>query len=85
MKRRTLLGALSAGLVPRPVRAQNAVVKGSLPLTEFEPRSMLHVHETQIERAKFPVIDFHTHISWGDNMAGKESVSFPAPASELWL
>jgi len=83
MKRRTLLRTLSAGLVPTPVAAQNPVVKGSLPLTEFEPRSMLHVDETQIERAKHPVIDFHTHISWGDNMAGKESVSFPAPASEL--
>lgn len=32
-------------------------------LSEFEPRSMLHVEESHVERARFPVIDFHTHIS----------------------
>jgi hypothetical protein len=34
-----------------------------LPLAEFEPKSMLHVNDTRIARARFPVIDFHTHIS----------------------
>jgi predicted TIM-barrel fold metal-dependent hydrolase len=34
-----------------------------LPLTEFEPKSMLHVQESQVARARFPVIDFHTHVS----------------------
>jgi predicted TIM-barrel fold metal-dependent hydrolase len=34
-----------------------------LPLTEFEPKSMLHVEESQVARARFPVIDFHTHVS----------------------
>ena len=38
--------------------------KSPLPLTEFEPRSMLHVKETNVPRARFPVIDFHTHLSW---------------------
>jgi predicted TIM-barrel fold metal-dependent hydrolase len=36
---------------------------GSLPLTEFQPKSMLHVTETQVARARFPVIDFHSHVS----------------------
>jgi predicted TIM-barrel fold metal-dependent hydrolase len=35
----------------------------ALPLAEFEPRSMLHVKETPVARARFPVIDFHTHVS----------------------
>ncbi len=35
----------------------------SLELSMYEPRSMLQVHESRVERAKFPVIDFHTHIS----------------------
>ena len=35
-----------------------------LRLTEFEPKSMLHVKETQVPRARFPVIDFHSHVSW---------------------
>jgi hypothetical protein len=34
-----------------------------LPLAEFEPKSMLHVNETRVARARFPVIDFHTHVS----------------------
>lgn len=34
-----------------------------LRLTDFEPKSMLHVPETSVPRARFPVIDFHTHIS----------------------
>jgi predicted TIM-barrel fold metal-dependent hydrolase len=34
-----------------------------LPLSEFEPKSMLHAPETRVERARFPVIDFHTHVS----------------------
>ena len=34
-----------------------------LPLTEFQPKSMLHVEETRVPRARFPAIDFHTHVS----------------------
>src|SRR6187200_2001650 len=34
-----------------------------LPLTQFQPRSLLHVGETRVQRARFPVIDFHTHVS----------------------
>jgi len=34
-----------------------------LELSQYEPKSMLQVHESHIERAKYPVIDFHTHIS----------------------
>ena len=35
----------------------------SLELSQYEPRSMLHVRESRVERSKFPNIDFHTHIS----------------------
>jgi predicted TIM-barrel fold metal-dependent hydrolase len=34
-----------------------------LALADYEPKSMLHVPETQVERAKFPVVDVHTHIT----------------------
>jgi len=34
-----------------------------LRLTEFEPRSMLVVPEHPVARARYPVIDMHTHIS----------------------
>ena len=48
-----------------------------LPLTEFEPKSMLHVAETNVARSRFPVIDFHTHVS--RRRAQKPAV----PAAEL--
>ncbi|HVN21715.1 MAG TPA: amidohydrolase family protein [Dongiaceae bacterium] len=35
----------------------------SLALADYEPRSMLHTRETKVERARFPVIDVHTHIT----------------------
>ncbi len=35
-----------------------------LDLSDYQPKSMLRVKETAIERAKFPVIDIHTHLSF---------------------
>ena len=37
----------------------------SLRLADFEPRSVLHVTENHIDRPRYPVIDAHTHLSWG--------------------
>jgi predicted TIM-barrel fold metal-dependent hydrolase len=34
-----------------------------LPLAEYEPKSMLHVQQTRVERSRYPAIDIHTHIS----------------------
>jgi len=53
--------------------------KKPLDITEFEPRSMLSVKETSVPRARFPVIDIHTHISFSSKGAGR----FLAPPSEL--
>ena len=38
--------------------------KKPLDIAQFEPRSMLQGEETRVERARFPVIDIHTHLSW---------------------
>lgn len=43
--------------------AQPASGPAPLELSQYEPRSMLRVHESRVERSKFPSIDFHTHIS----------------------
>ncbi len=43
--------------------AKNEAQAASLQLSKYEPRSMLQVHESHVERSKFPNIDFHTHIS----------------------
>lgn len=36
---------------------------GRLALADYEPKSMLQVRETRVERARFPALDIHTHIS----------------------
>src|SRR5262249_14776158 len=36
----------------------------ALALNDFQPRSMLHVTETDVPRAKYPVIDVHTHLTF---------------------
>ena len=35
----------------------------ALPLADYEPRGMLHVPETKVSRARYPVVDVHTHLS----------------------
>jgi predicted TIM-barrel fold metal-dependent hydrolase len=58
MNRRGFLGVL-----PAPLLAQ--AKKGApLDITSFEPRSELIVPQHPVERARYPVIDIHTHLSW---------------------
>ena len=38
-----------------------------LALADYEPKSMLYEQETRVERAKFPAVDVHTHISVSAN------------------
>lgn len=54
-----------------------------LALKDYEPRSMLHVTETKVERAKFPVIDFHTHLSTTDRNAKPEKARFRAKPEDI--
>ncbi len=72
--RRGWIAAAGIGIVGAGVRADAAPPRGQnaqpaptrtplLPLAEFEPKSMLHVDETRVARARFPVVDIHTHIS----------------------
>ncbi|HTP88302.1 MAG TPA: amidohydrolase family protein [Bryobacteraceae bacterium] len=69
MNRRTLLTGTAAAMLSSQVRTQAsgsapAKTSGGLLLKDFQPRSMLHVAETHVPRAKFPVIDIHTHLCW---------------------
>lgn len=58
-----------------------------LNLGEFQPKSMLRVPETKVDRARYPVIDVHTHLSFsarsekGVPLTG--DVRFFAPPEEL--
>ncbi len=42
----------------KPAHAQGADRGGALRLAEFEPRSMLQVPQSPVQKARFPVIDF---------------------------
>src|SRR5215470_8753752 len=62
--------------VPDAIAAKTPPKPKPLDLSQFEPKSMLQVHETQVDKAKFPVIDFHTHIS--GSVKGKNGVELAA-------
>jgi predicted TIM-barrel fold metal-dependent hydrolase len=59
-----LLGGAVAHAKVLPASSSDAKSQSnSLSLADYEPKSMLQVRETHVERARFPVIDIHTHIS----------------------
>jgi predicted TIM-barrel fold metal-dependent hydrolase len=67
--------------------AQEPRAPQRLDITDFEPRSMLRVEETAVERARYPVIDIHTHLTFRAKSAGGvpmgEAVRSLAPPAEL--
>ena len=68
-RRQWLYGAgLMAGTGPLGVAVStqektNANQPEPLDLSQYEPKSMLQVQESYVARSRFPLIDFHTHIS----------------------
>ena len=80
MNRRQLMKtvpAAVAGISMKPAMGQspkNSPKEGVLPLEQYEPKSMLHTVETHVPRARFPLIDFHTHLTWSGELSGKDEV-----------
>jgi predicted TIM-barrel fold metal-dependent hydrolase len=64
-------GAAAAQQAPRGGQAPQ---DAALPLEKYEPKSMLHVAETHVPRSRFPVIDFHTHITFAGGGGNPEGV-----------
>jgi predicted TIM-barrel fold metal-dependent hydrolase len=87
ISRRDILAglALSALAPNRQAVAQQpqAPKPAPLPIQEYEPKSMLHVPETKVARARFPVIDFHTHLSFTDTSGPVEKARPRATPAEL--
>ena len=78
-----------AGIAAISVSAQQhtQAPRQSIPIDEYEPKSTLHTQETTVERARFPVIDVHTHISFSAKSKGGVSIGaerrYLAPPREL--
>lgn len=71
--------AAQAQQAPRnqpPTGAPQAAPDAGLPLERYEPKSMLHVPKTHVPRSRFPVIDFHTHITGGTTRNGQSGIRF---------
>lgn len=89
MNRRQLMKtvpAAVAGISMKPAMGQspkNSPKDGVLPLEQYEPKSMLHAVETHVPRARFPLIDFHTHLTWSGELSGKDEVKLIEKPEEL--
>lgn len=86
-RRNWLESAGGAFLLPRLAGAQEPRRGRPLDLSEYQPRSMLQVPEHIVERARFPVIDIHTHLSWAaraeKGVPLTEERRYPAEPEEL--
>ena len=61
---------------------QSAIDKPEpLDIALYQPKSMLHVPETTVEKARFPVIDIHTHLTFADDRT--EELTVPMPPAEV--
>ncbi|MCC7154404.1 MAG: amidohydrolase family protein [Bryobacterales bacterium] len=56
--------SLTSAVGALPLMAQQTRKGTPLDLQDYRPKSMLNVPETAVEKARFPVIDFHTHLTW---------------------
>lgn len=92
LSRRQLLagiGSIGAMAISNPRasiiagQAQDPTKTPPLPLRDYEPKSMLHVPETAVLRAKYPLIDFHTHLSFVNRNAKPEKAGFRATREEV--
>lgn len=88
MTRRSWLASAGAAALPsRLARSQTPRKAQPLDLSEYQPRSMLQVPEHIVERARFPVIDIHTHLSWAaksdKGVPLTEERRYPAEPEEL--
>jgi predicted TIM-barrel fold metal-dependent hydrolase len=93
LDRRSWLASVGLGAVSTAVTRDGAAEVASCPaagqqlrLSDFRPRSMLHVKETRVPTPRFPVIDVHTHFSFAKGgrrgAAEGDAISFSATAAE---
>jgi len=82
-RRKALLSLGSVLATPGlSVEAHAADNTDVLPIEKFQPRSMLHANETKVERAVYPVIDIHTHITHAGGLDGPGQIRFAASGED---
>lgn len=83
--RRTLLKTTSALPLAAALPAQQPEKPQpqSLALSDFRPRSMLVVPEHKVARAKYPVIDVHTHV--GGVLRARPGSAVDLPKIVSWM
>jgi predicted TIM-barrel fold metal-dependent hydrolase len=73
--------------VAQAAKTQDEGDTKSLPLSKYQPVSMVRLKETPVPRAKYPVIDFHTHLTDAAKAVNGVSVEaeriIAAPPNEL--
>ena len=72
--------AALAAQVPAQAAPQQA--GAGLPLEQYQPKSMLHAAETRVPRARYPLLDFHTHISMAGDLDPAGKLRWSATAEE---
>ena len=85
MNRRDCLKGFGAAAVwgGEEAPAQTKSTAADLPLVDYQPRGMLHVHETHVARARYPLIDFHTHLTFGPNLKPGDRIVFSETPENL--
>lgn len=92
MNRRNMLRLSAAGLAAGATTLsgqQAAPVKACVPadgqglqLKDYTPKSMLHTPVTDVKRAKFPYLDWHTHITHGRGLNKGDGITFATTPEE---
>jgi predicted TIM-barrel fold metal-dependent hydrolase len=82
MNRRDLLAIFGAAALGQTAAAQQSSPTAPLPVDQYEPKSMLHAKETRVPRAKYPVIDWHTHITGVGGLNGPGRLRWAAKPEE---
>lgn len=91
IRRRELLASAGAGFAAANLASTAALAQPAtrkpLDISEYEPKSMLRVKETRVERARFPVIDVHTHLSFSkvatNGVQMSDERNYPGTPQEL--
>src|SRR3954463_2903937 len=56
-------------LIAAKIFAESPTSPDQVLLKEYRPKSIYHIPETHVDKAKYPVIDVHTHVYAGDDAA----------------